>query len=426
MHPASQPLQPTCQTLDWMRQLPRALSHAQRRTLVLVPGPPPPPTPCPLLRVGQDECIFKQFLMSNRAWTVEGYRGLRKKTEGQGVMISGFVDELRGFGLPMTTDELQRVDVERRARYGEDTLPLKASPGVYFLEYGKNKDGYWTVVDAAKQLEVCVDCYECVYPGYQIDFKFDYSSGHTAHRDGCLCALKMNVGYGGKQPIPHASRMTEACLGPVDKRKLNPGDMQYFFFRDRDETGTGRPDPPPWYAPHLRPEEYVGKAKGMKQVLWERGLWKEGMVGSIDEDDERDQSFSMTYVLSECEDFRNEVTLLEEIAWRRGHIVSFTPKGHCELAGVGIEYCWGKMKRHYRNNNDPGGKVDFHKLVVDSMRREVLPPATAMRFARKARAYERAYRTGESNSHASLESMVKTFKTHRNALDFAGKFIDSS
>mmetsp|Transcript_10653 Transcript_10653/g.31714 ORF Transcript_10653/g.31714 Transcript_10653/m.31714 type:complete len:184 (-) Transcript_10653:158-709(-) len=124
-------------------------------------------------------------------------------------------------------------------------------------------------------------------------------------------------------------------------------------------------------------------------------------------------------------DFRNEVTLLEEIAWRRGHIVSFTPKGHCELAGVGIEYFWGKMK-HCRRNNDPGGKLDFHSLVVDSMRREVLPPATAMRFARKARAYMRAYRTGESNSHASLESMVKSFKTHRNALDFAGKCIDSS
>jgi LAS superfamily LD-carboxypeptidase LdcB len=62
------------------------------------------------------------------------------------------------------------------------------------------------------------------------------------------------------------------------------------------------------------------------------------MKATITEDDvERDMSLSMTHVLSECEDFRMEITLLEEIAWRHGHIIRFTPKGHCELAGVGIE-----------------------------------------------------------------------------------------
>ena len=28
----------------------------------------------------------------------------------------------------------------------------------------------------------------------------------------------------------------------------------------------------------------------------------------------------------------------------RGHICMLSPKGHCELAGSGIEYDWGKMK----------------------------------------------------------------------------------
>lgn len=84
--------------------------------------------------------------------------------------------------------------------------------------------------------------------------------------------------------------------------------------------------------------------------------------------------------------------------------MSFTPKGHCEFAGVGIEICWSRMKKHYRRNDDPGGKVDFHYLVVESMQRAVLPLATLRRFARKGRAYMRAYRTGESSSHASLES----------------------
>lgn len=50
----------------------------------------------------------------------------------------------------------------------------------------------------------------------------------------------------------------------------------------------------------------------------------------------------------------------------------------------------------------------------------------ARKFARKARSYMRlrAYMSGESNEHADLEKMVKTFETHHNAIDFAGKLID--
>ncbi len=57
------------------------------------------------------------------------------------------------------------------------------------------------------------------------------------------------------------------------------------------------------------------------------------------------------------------------------------------------------------------------------MSRAALPLATSRKFARKARAYRRAYREGVDNELASIESMVKTFKTHRNAIDFAFRFI---
>jgi len=170
---------------------------------------------CPLLQCGQDERIFKQFLTSSRVRALHGYRGLRKMTEGMGVMISGFVDVLCGFGFPMTNEELGRATAARRVCCGKDHLPLKAWPGVHFLEYGKSKAGYWMAADSAKHLEEVIDCYEWLYPAYQLHFSFDWSSGHTAHRDGCPSELKMNVAYGGKQPISHASRKTEACLGPA-------------------------------------------------------------------------------------------------------------------------------------------------------------------------------------------------------------------
>ena len=59
--------------------------------------------------------------------------------------------------------------------------------------------------------------------------------------------------------------------------RVKVGDIQYFEFREGDAA--------PWYKPGLSASEYVGKAKGMKQVLYERGLWKEGMLVDIAEDD---------------------------------------------------------------------------------------------------------------------------------------------
>jgi len=86
--------------------------------------------------------------------------------------------------------------------------------------------------------------------------------------------------------------------------------------------------------------EYIGKAKGKRQILWERGLWKVGMVEFVDDDDPkgRDQSMSMDYMLSLCEDFMKEKTALQAMVEARGHILVMSPKGHCELAGQGIEY----------------------------------------------------------------------------------------
>ena len=111
---------------------------------------------------------------------------------------------------------------------------------------------------------------------------------------------------------------------------------------------------------------------------------------------------------------------LQAMVEARGHILAMSPKGHCELAGNGIEYDWGKMKQNFRRKNRYG---NFHQLILDSMSRKVLPVSTSRKFARKARAYRRAYREGTDNEHASIEAMVKKFKAHRNAADFASKFI---
>jgi hypothetical protein len=63
--------------------------------------------------------------------------------------------------------------------------------------------------------------------------------------------------------------------------------------------------------------------------------------------------YVLTYLLSQCKDFKEEMCDLEypakELGGRHETIsILFTPKYHCELAGKGIEYCWGATKRLFR------------------------------------------------------------------------------
>jgi len=55
-------------------------------------------------------------------------------------------------------------------------------------------------------------------------------------------------------------------------------------------------------------------------------------VDAVDDVDP-DMCLSMTHVLAECDDFSNEITHLEDIAWRRGHIIQFTAKGAMRARG---------------------------------------------------------------------------------------------
>lgn len=78
-----------------------------------------------------------------------------------------------------------------------------------------------------------------------------------------------------------------------------------------------------------------GEAKGLRQVLLERG---------VDVSDMKRQD--MVSVLSLHDDFLNEKYVCESYIMSRGHYCLFIPKYHCELNP--IERVWGQAKKYTR------------------------------------------------------------------------------
>ena len=144
---------------------------------------------------------------------------------------------------------------------------------------------------------------------------------------------------------------------------------------------------------------------------------------------------NMRIVMSQCADFQNERSALQERLEARGHILLMPPKYHPELAGVGIEYSWGRSKHVYRHElNDKVSanlrcNVEAALSVVDTPKHAAVRPISLVRksarrarayrkSARRARAYERAYRDPSSPSVFQLiEHMKKPQKSHRSIGD---------
>jgi hypothetical protein len=116
-------------------------------------------------------------------------------------------------------------------------------------------------------------------------------------------------------------------------------------------------------------EGWFGKAKGLKQVIFERD-WinpdvphnrytMKGKREGLDETgnlNEEGKNHCLPYLLNQCKDFRREKTDLEYMVKELGlelntdcmFCILITPKYHCEMAGEGIEISWGAGKHCYQ------------------------------------------------------------------------------
>jgi hypothetical protein len=203
----------------------------------------------PMIIFGQDECIFKQFLMTKKTWIgPNGEKNLVPKDEGLGRMISAFVSREFGFGLAVTPEQLNEINAKRLNTQYKDVKaaneaggctdgfkkPLTESPFVRQFEYGANSDGYWSYNHMVLQLEDCVDVLNHLYGSdYDYLFLFDHSSGHDKQQENGLNANKMTKNYGGAQRAMRSTHIAQeqGYLGPFS-RTLRVGDIQHMVFQE--------------------------------------------------------------------------------------------------------------------------------------------------------------------------------------------------
>lgn len=332
-----------------------------------------------------------------------------------------------------------------QAEHVPNSTPLLSSPGIRHLEYGANKEGYWGYDEIEKQVIDMLHCLETLYPGRQVVFELDHSAGHGKHQVDGLSTSRLNASWGRKQAKMRTGRgtlltaddvgtgtfkigrkdwrvyaggvqqcqFTETCAPPHDFFDSGAEPPKYDIMEDEEqEDGTTKRV--------VKVPGYIGKAKGMRQLLLERGLYNDGMNVA-----------ALKAALDNCKDFKNELTALAKLLHDRGHILLMSPKAHPELAGVGIEYSWGFCKQYYRRHNKCISK-DFRQNVTDSITGSHVTLARILRFARRSRAYLRAYRdihAEEGSDGASVhsqtasaakdmvEKLVRKAKVHRCTAD---------
>jgi len=181
----------------------------------------------------------------------------------------------------------------------------------------------------------------------------DHSSGHAAKKEGTLNTNTMNAGPGGQQAVLRSSMMTAGCLGPhpavmtlrdgtVVDCKLELGEAQEFSFPSTSEPG--RPAVPFFDREPDDPALYFGMAKGLGQVLFERGCWPPETGGARCKQMSKDDMAVAPRMLP---DFLSETSAFEDSLNSCGHFGLSSPMGHPEMAGQGVEYGWGKAKQYF-------------------------------------------------------------------------------
>jgi hypothetical protein len=156
----------------------------------------------PIIIFGQDECIFKQYAFTKKAWlSPSGKSAMMPKDEGLGEMISAFVSREFGYSYELTQEELKKVNEYRKNKRYQDEkaavmvlgsaekqkTKITSTPFEVKIEYGSQLEGYWIYERMVIQLEDTIDVLRALFQDqYELVFLFDHSNGHDRQRPWSL------------------------------------------------------------------------------------------------------------------------------------------------------------------------------------------------------------------------------------------------
>jgi predicted transcriptional regulator len=341
-----------------------------------------------IVAVWHDEMTAQGNDGQKMGWVYEGEQPLKKKGQGRGLHQSDVICSTCGW-----LEEASET-----------------------LEYGKNYDGYWTGELLVKQVrehrklyrwamrlidtqlkEKIIPAFERIHgPGYQALIIVDNSQGHSAYAADALRTKSMNLSPGGKQ-----GKMRDGWFIKNGRRHVQP-----MVFPANHDTH-----------PNL--------AKGMREVLVERGLWRTGLLKECSKPNKCPVGATdccATRILDLQPDFMETRSLVQEVIEAAGHLCIFLPKFHCELNC--IEYFWGAVKQYLRSRCD----YTFDTLKANLPLALKSVDVTLMRkWQHRVKRWMEAYRSGLNAKDAQIQ--VKSFssykyKSHRRIPESLAKLFD--
>jgi hypothetical protein len=209
---------------------------------------------------------------------------LRKKNRGRLIHVSDFISELTG--------RLVIRDASGQV--------LRDARKIIFP--GSGHDKWWDCAQLLEQMQDAISIHNELHPQSQALFIFDQSSAHASLPPDALRAFNMNMSDGGKQRIQR-----DTIIPQKNPTVALRGKAQRMTLED-------------------------GTPKGLRRVLEERGFDVTGLKAKCSPVCPfKSQKCCMARLLSQQDDFVNQLSMLEKMITEAGHLCIFLPKFHCEL-----------------------------------------------------------------------------------------------
>jgi hypothetical protein len=165
-----------------------------------------------------------------------------------------------------------------------------------------------------------------------------------------------------------------------------------------------------------------------ENVNWKQGLYSiAGEKDQMDDDGNRKDQYKrycLGRVMKEFSYFKKEKSVMETLVYLPSEgdckcILLVSPKYHCKLAGLWIDYSWGLSKKWYRHllMAEKRSSQAFRASVQNSLQRLTIEQVQL--FAAKARRYMLTYNMydddqSKQQTYKGIEKYVKTeMKSHR-------------